>query len=206
LRQVLGWREYMWGIYWLKPELREVNVLAHQRQLPPSWRGESTTRMNCLAQALDGLEERAYVHHIQRLMVLSNFANLYGIHPVAVRDWMRARYIDGSDWAMVPNVMGMGLWADGGTLSTKPYVSGGAYIKKMSDYCRDCEFNPAKRVGADACPFTTLYWDFLHRHRDQLATNHRLARPYANLARLRDREATLEQAQQVKRMIGAGEM
>jgi deoxyribodipyrimidine photolyase-related protein len=206
LRQVLGWREYMWGIYWLKPEMKDANVLEHRRSLPPSWTGEADTSMNCLAQTLKNLHARGYIHHIQRLMVLSNFANLYGIHPTQVREWMRVRYIDGSDWAMVPNVMGMGLWADGGGISTKPYVSGGAYIRKMSNYCADCPYNPSKRVGDNACPFTTLYWDFLNRHRDKLANNHRLAQQYATLERLKDREQTLDRAEEVIRLIGDGEI
>ena len=137
-------------------------------------------------------------------MVLSNFANLYGIHPRRLMNWMLSQYIDGAEWVMVPNVMGMALWADGGRMATKPYVSGGAYINRMSDYCSDCAYDPRKRVGDDACPFTTLYWDFLDRHRDVLAGNHRMARPLANLDRLSDLDAVRDHAAFVKRAISDG--
>jgi deoxyribodipyrimidine photolyase-related protein len=206
IRQVIGWREYMWGLYWLWPELEEANRLDHQRELPPAWTGRAATEMNCLAATLESLDEHAYVHHIQRLMILSNFANLYGIAPVRVRTWMRERYIDGGDWVMVPNVMGMGLWADGGRMATKPYVSGGAYVNRMSDYCKPCRFDPAKRTGDRACPFTTLYWDFLDRHRDRLSGNHRVARQYATLDRLEDLEAIRKRAKQVVAMIRDGKL
>ncbi len=194
----------MWGIYWLWPEQADANVFDHDRPLPPAWTGEASTGLRCLAVTLEGLEERGWIHHIQRLMVLSNLANLHGIDPVLVRDWMRERYVDGADWVMGPNVMGMGLWADGGRMATKPYVSGGAYINRMSDYCGDCRFDPKKRVGEDACPFTTLYWDFLHRHRELLAGNHRMARQYATLDRLADREELLERALEVHEAMQAG--
>jgi deoxyribodipyrimidine photolyase-related protein len=137
-------------------------------------------------------------------MVLSNFANLYGIHPRRLMDWMLDQYVDGAEWVMVPNVMGMALWADGGRMATKPYVSGGAYINRMSDYCSDCVYNPRNRVGEDACPFTTLYWDFLARHRDQLSQNHRMSRPLANLDRLSDLDAVRDRAETVKRGIRGG--
>jgi deoxyribodipyrimidine photolyase-related protein len=119
-------------------------------------------------------------------MVLANFANLYGMEPAELLAWMRERFVDAADWVMIPNVIGMGLWADGGRMATKPYVSGGAYINRMSDYCRDCRFRPTVRSGSDACPFTVLYWDFLDRHRKVLGTNYRLARQYATLDRLPD--------------------
>lgn len=206
IRQIIGWREFVWGIYWLWPDQEDENALDHERELPPSWTGEAGTEMNCLSVTLEGLEERAWAHHIQRLMVLSNFANLYGIRPASVRDWMRERYIDGADWVMGPNVMGMGLWADGGRMSTKPYVSGGAYINRMSDYCGECRFNPRKRTGDDACPFTTLYWDFLARHRKTLEPNARMARQYSNLDNLSDLDDVRERASHVVHAISQGQI
>lgn len=206
IRQIIGWREFVWGIYWLWPDQGEGNALGNDRDLPPSWVGEAATSMNCVAITLEGLDQRAWVHHIQRLMVLSNFANLYGIDPHLVRDWMRERYIDGADWVMGPNVMGMGLWADGGRMSTKPYVSGGAYISRMSDYCGDCRFDPGKRTGEEACPFTTLYWDFLDRHKDVLSSNARMARQYANLGRLSDVDEVRQRATEVIAAIGEGDL
>jgi deoxyribodipyrimidine photolyase-related protein len=197
IRQVIGWREFVWGIFWLWPDQQNANTLQQRRHLPPSWTGDAATSLRCLAVTLDGLHERGWVHHIQRLMVLSNFANLYGIDPRRVRDWMREQYVDGADWVMGPNVMGMGMWADGGRMATKPYVSGGAYVNRMSDYCDECRFDPKKRVGDDACPFTTLYWDFLDRHRDQLEPNARLARQYHTLERLSDLDDVRNRAQQV---------
>ena len=162
--------------------------------------------MRCVAEALTGVEERGWLHHIQRLMVLANFANLYGIDPARVRDWMRERFVDGADWVMGPNVMGMGMWADGGRMSTKPYVSGGAYINRMSDYCGACRFDPKQRTGPDACPFTTLYWDFLDRHRDRFATNARMARQYSTLDRLKDVDELRQRAATVIAEIAAGRL
>jgi deoxyribodipyrimidine photolyase-related protein len=204
IRQVIGWREYVWGLYWMWPDHIDSNVLGHRREVPPAFTGEAETRMACVADTLDGLRKRAWVHHIPRLMVLSNLANLYGIQPRRLMDWMLDQYIDGAEWVMVPNVMGMGLWADGGRMATKPYVSGGAYINRMSDYCSDCAFNPRHRVGEDACPFTTLYWDFLDRHREALKSNHRMARPLANLERLSDLDEVRDRAAFVKRGLRDG--
>ena len=206
IRQIIGWREFVWGIYWMWPDQGDENALGNDRGIPPSWMGDVTTSMRCMEVTLDGLQRRAWVHHIQRLMVLSNFANLYGIEPTSVRDWMRERYIDGADWVMGPNVMGMGLWADGGRMSTKPYVSGGAYINRMSDYCGDCRYKPGERTGKDACPFTTLYWDFLDRHREVLSSNARMARQYANLDRLSDINEVRQRAEDVIAGIEDGQI
>ncbi len=206
IRQVIGWREFVWGIYWLWPEQTHSNRLNHRRRLPPVWLGEADTEMRCLQSTLDALNTRGYVHHIQRLMVLANFANLYGIQPAAVREWMRERYIDGGDWVMGPNVHGMALWSDGGRMATKPYVSGGAYLKRMSDYCSGCRFDPGSRTGDDACPFTSLYWDFLARHRDTLSDNFRLARQYSTLGRLKDLEATRARAATAIRKLREGKL
>ena len=139
-------------------------------------------------------------------MILSNLSNLYGVEPSAVMRWMGDTYIDGAEWVMVPNVMGMGLWADGGRMATKPYVSGGAYIDRMSDYCAGCRFDPRKRTGDDACPFTTLYWDFLARHEERLRGNHRMSRALAGMRRLSDLEAVRERARFVVDALGDGRL
>lgn len=204
IRQVIGWREYVWGLYWLWPDHIEANELGHRRHLPPAFKGETGTDMACVADTLGGLHERAWVHHIPRLMVLSNLANLYGIAPRRVMHWMWDNYIDAAEWVMVPNVMGMALWADGGRMATKPYVSGGAYINRMSEYCSGCRFDPRKRTGDDACPFTSLYWDFLARHEEQLADNHRMARPLANMRRLSDLDEVRDRARHVVRGLRDG--
>ncbi len=204
IRQVIGWREYVWNLYWLWPELADANALGHARPLPPAFSGKATTHMRCLADVLESLDRRAWVHHIPRLMVLSSFANLYGVAPRLLMDWMLDRYIDAAEWVMVPNVMGMGLWADGGRMASKPYISGGAYIDRMSDYCGSCPYDPRRRTGDDACPFTTLYWDFLARHEERLAGNHRLARPLASMRRLSDLEEVRARATGVIADIGEG--
>ncbi len=206
IRQVIGWREFVWGIYWLWPDQWNANFFGHRRHLPPAYEGDASTEMRCVQVALDGLEERGWNHHIQRLMVLANFANLYGVQPARLRDWMRERFVDAADWVMGPNVMGMGLWADGGRMATKPYVSGGAYVNRMSDYCGDCRFDPRARTGDDACPFTTLYWDFLARHRDALEGNHRVARQYATLDRLSDLPEVRKRAGYVIRAVRDGRL
>lgn len=206
IRQVVGWREFVWGISWLWPEQAEANALENHLPLPPAFTGAASTTLACLESALEGLHQRGWVHHIQRLMVLSNIANLVGVEPAAVRRWMRRMYVDGADWVMGPNVMGMGLWADGGRMSTKPYVSGGGYINKMSDHCRSCRYDPGKRVGEEACPLTTLYWDFLDRHRAVLASNHRMAPQYGTLGRLADLEELRARARHVIAEISAGRM
>lgn len=206
IRQIIGWREFVWGVYWLWPDQYDSNALNHRRRLPPALTGDAETQMRCLQRTLDGLRERGWVHHIQRLMVLANFANLYGIRPALVRDWMRGQYVDGAPWVMGPNVMGMALWADGGKMSTKPYVSGGAYIHRMSDYCESCRFKPSKRTGEDACPFTTLYWDFLDRHRARLRSNPRIARQYSTLDRLDDMDEVKARAEYVTRAIRDGRL
>jgi deoxyribodipyrimidine photolyase-related protein len=139
------------------------------------------------------LRERGWVHHIPRLMVLSNYAMQRGWDPAQVTAWFHEAFVDGYDWVMVPNVVGMSQHADGGLMATKPYVSGGAYIDRMSDYCAGCRYNPKKRVGDDACPFTAGYWSFLDRNAELLKGNHRMAQPLSGLARLTDRAAVVEQ-------------
>ncbi len=168
IRQLIGWREYVWCRYWIwGPEYAGQNRLDAHRPLPPVFTGQAPTAMRCVSTTLQTLHDHAWVHHIQRLMVLGNLALLAGVDPVAMTDWMWAGFVDGAEWVMVPNVIGMALHADGGQMATKPYAAGGAYIDRMSDYCRGCRFDRTKRTGPDACPFTTLYWDFLARHADR---------------------------------------
>ncbi len=205
IRQIAGWREYVWGVYWLwGDEYRLGNALAADRPVPPAFTGEASTEMACVAHTIDGLHERAYTHHIERLMVLSNLALTAGIDPQEMTDWMRANFVDAADWVMVPNVVGMGLHADGGRMATKPYASGGAYLNRMTDHCGGCSFDPKKRTGPTACPFTTLYWDFLARNEDRLQSNHRMRVPLSGLRRLSDLDATRERAVEVRRRLEDG--
>ena len=204
LRQVLGWREYVWGVYWLwMPEYRDANHFGATRPLPPAFVGGGT-RMRCVDRALDGVDRRGYAHHIQRLMIFGNLALLAGVDPQAMVDWMWSRFVDGAEWVMLPNVIGMALHADGGRMATKPYAAGGAYINRMSDHCRHCFYDPKQRTGEKACPYTTLYWDFLARHRPKLAGNHRMVQAVRNLDRLRDLPDVRDRAVEVLDMLDRG--
>jgi deoxyribodipyrimidine photolyase-related protein len=197
VRQVIGWREYIWSIYWHAPaDYRTRNAMAAHGSLPDWWRDLDATEQlgaNCLSSVMRDLRERGWVHHIPRLMVLSNYAMQRGWDPAALTAWFHEAFVDGYDWVMVPNVVGMSQHADGGLMATKPYVSGGAYIDRMSDYCSGCRYNPKKRLGEDACPFTAGYWAYLDRNAPALKGNHRMAQPLAGLARLGDRHAVVEQ-------------
>jgi deoxyribodipyrimidine photolyase-related protein len=206
VRQVLGWREFLWGVYRTADEgYAQRDALRADAPLPPVFTGAAGTDMRCVDDTLASVRTHAYAHHIQRLMVIANLATLAGIRPDALTDWMHGAFIDAYDWVMVPNVIGMGTFADGGEVATKPYVSGGAYIDRMSlDYCRPCRYDRAKRTGDDACPFTTLYWDFLDRNRATLASNHRIGRAYANLDRLGDLDAVRARATEVRRRLADG--
>ncbi len=195
IRQVIGWREYVHGLYWhLGPSYREHNALAADRPLLPVLTEPSRSQMACVTSIVADIDERGWVHHIPRLMVLSNLALLTGVVPQEFLDWMRRVFIDAHEWVMVPNVIGMGLHADGGQMMTKPYAAGGAYISRMGQYCGDCRYDPKRRTGDDACPFTTLYWDFLDRHRERFLRNHRMATQVRGLDRLADLEAVRERA------------
>ena len=208
VRQILGWREFVWGVYhrWM-PGYRRSNHLRGDLDVPPAFTGGAPTEMVCVADTVQQVHDHAYAHHIQRLMILANLATSAGVHPGKLTDWMHEAFIDAYDWVMVPNVLGMGTFADGGRMSTKPYVSGGAYVNRMSDrYCGDCRFDPTKRTGDDACPFTTLYWDVLDRNRDRLGGNHRLRQPYATLDRLADRDEVRGRAREVRRRLAAGDL
>jgi deoxyribodipyrimidine photolyase-related protein len=207
IRQIIGWREYINGLYWHFGDLyRDENALAANRPLLPLFEDSSKTKMNCVSTQVRDIEARAWVHHIPRLMVLSNLALITGTSPQEFLDWMRRAFIDAADWVMVPNVIGMSLHADGGRLATKPYASGGSYISKMGNFCKACEFDPKKRVGADACPFTTLYWDFLERNRERFAKNHRMGQQLAGINRLSDLPQLKERAQEVFELLSRGEL
>ncbi len=182
VRQILGWREFVRGIYWYRmPDYAATNALAAQRDLPWFyWSGE--TEMNCLAQAVADTRANAYAHHIQRLMVTGNFALLAGVAPAQVEAWYLAVYADAYEWVELPNTHGMALFADGGLLASKPYAASGAYIDRMSDYCVGCRYDPKIKLGPGACPFNPLYWHFLIENRATLAGNPRMALPYRSLA------------------------
>ena len=184
IRQILGWREYVRGVYWARmPEYATSNVFGYRRDLP-RWFWTGTTRMNCLRHAISQSLEHAHAHHIQRLMVIGNFALLSGLNPHQVHRWYLGVYIDAFEWAEMPNTLGMSQFADGGLLATKPYVSAGAYIKRMSDYCKGCHYRQDLSVGQQACPFNALYWNFLVRERALLQSNPRLAPVYRQLEHL----------------------
>ncbi|MFU7529172.1 cryptochrome/photolyase family protein [Qipengyuania sp. ASV99] len=184
IRQIIGWREYVRGFYWLHmPGLAEANELAAARPLPEFfWTGD--TDMRCLADCVRTTREDAHAHHIQRLMVLGNFCLIAGIDPKAVQDWYLAVYADAYEWVELPNVSGMVLYADGGKLATKPYAASGNYINTMSDYCKGCRYKVSQKTGEGACPFNALYWHFMDRNRDRLKGNHRIGRIYANWDRM----------------------
>jgi deoxyribodipyrimidine photolyase-related protein len=184
IRQILGWREYVRGLYWLKmPAYAGTNALDARRPLPDFyWTGE--TEMNCLRQAIGETRRDAYAHHIQRLMVTGNFALLAGLEPQAVEEWYLLVYADAFEWVELPNTHGMALFADGGVMASKPYAASGAYINRMSDYCSGCAYDPAEKLGPKACPFNYLYWDFLLRNEKRLSGNPRMAMPYRTLAKM----------------------
>ena len=178
IRQIIGWREYVRGIWALKgPAYLRQNALNHAAALPDAYWG-APTKMNCLSKAVAQTRDLAYAHHIQRLMITGNFALLAGVDPAEVHEWYLAVYIDAFEWVEAPNTLGMSQFADGGLLGSKPYVSSGAYIDRMSDYCGGCHYRVKERVGPRACPFNPLYWHFLDRHRSRFATNPRMAQMY----------------------------
>ncbi|PZO02964.1 MAG: cryptochrome/photolyase family protein [Hyphomicrobiales bacterium] len=192
IRQILGWREYVRGIYWVEmPAYAQTNALSGDRPLPWFyWSGE--TAMNCLATTIADTRKHAYAHHIQRLMVTGNFALLAGIRPTEIEAWYLAVYADAFEWVELPNTHGMVMFADGGLLASKPYAASGAYIDRMSDYCGRCVYDPKIKTGKGACPFNVLYWNFLIRNRTVLERNPRMAMPYKTLDRMPpDRVATI---------------
>ncbi|KQU48178.1 deoxyribodipyrimidine photolyase [Sphingomonas sp. Leaf339] len=183
VRQIIGWREFMRGIYWREgPDYVNRNALDHHRPLP-GWYWTGDTDMHCLAEAIGQTLDTAHAHHIQRLMVTGNFALLIGADPKQVHEWYLEVYIDAYEWVELPNTLGMSQFGDGGLVGSKPYISSGAYIDRMSDYCGQCRYNVKKRIGDDACPFNALYWDFIARHEDTLGRNRRMAMPYRTWAK-----------------------
>jgi deoxyribodipyrimidine photolyase-related protein len=183
VRQILGWREFSRGVYWaLMPEYATRNALEAQAPIPAFfWSGE--TDMACLRDSLTQLLREGYAHHIQRLMVLGLFLMLWGANPRKAHEWHMEMYLDAIDWVSLPNMLGMSQHADGGVMGTKPYCASGAYIDRMSDCCKGCRYDPKVSVGPTACPFTTLYWDFLRRHQARFRPNMRMKMQLANLAR-----------------------
>jgi len=203
VRQVLGWREYVRGVYWTQmPDYLDQNALGAHHDLP-DWYWSGETDMACLREAIGQTLAHGYAHHIQRLMVTGLYALLYGVEPRQVQAWYLGVYVDAVEWVELPNTLGMSQYADGGLMASKPYIATGRYIERMSPHCRSCRYDPAQRVGAQACPFTTLYWDFLMRHEPMLAKNPRTALQVKNLARLDDaqRRAVAEQAARLRRPI-----
>ncbi|CAM3313701.1 cryptochrome/photolyase family protein [Aequorivita lipolytica] len=175
VRQILGWREYMRGIYWMKmPEYQHLNKLDNQNKLPDFyWTGN--TKMNCLSHSITQSLDNAYAHHIQRLMITGNFALLTQIHPDEVDAWYLGIYIDAIEWVEMPNTRGMSQYADGGIVATKPYISSGSYINKMGNYCKTCVYNVNEKTGENACPFNSLYWNFLNEKREYFKHNQRMS-------------------------------
>ncbi|WP_128000259.1 cryptochrome/photolyase family protein [Piscinibacter defluvii] len=201
VRQILGWREYVRGIYWTRmPAYAGLNALDAQQDLP-AWYWSGDTTMACLRDALVQTLAHGYAHHIQRLMVTGLFALLYGVQPQQVHAWYLAVYVDAVEWVELPNTLGMSQYADDGLMASKPYAATGKYIQRMSPHCRGCRFDPAQRSGATACPFTTLYWDFLLRHEARLAANPRMVMQVRNVARLDEaqREAVRARAAAIRR-------
>ena len=207
IRQILGWREYIWNCYWRwMPDYAQRNHLQAQRPLPPLFTNPRKTQMKCMSTVLNGVNEHSYSHHIERLMVLGNFALITGTNPQQFTEWMWNSFIDAAEWVMVPNVIGMSLYADGGMLATKPYASGGAYIDRMSNHCKGCAYDRKKRTGDDACPFTVLYWDFMMRHQDTFVKNPRIARQVRAAQQLSDIEAVQQTAQTILQCLDAGQL
>jgi len=207
IRQLIGWREYVRGVYWLKmPDYADGNLFGNDRPLPDFyWTGD--TRMNCMSQAIGQSLKHAYAHHIQRLMVTGNFALLAGIAPTQICDWYLAIYMDAFDWVELPNTLGMVMHADGGYLGSKPYCASGQYIKRMSDYCRNCAYKVGESTTDDACPFNSLYWHFLMRHGDLLRGNQRMGMVYKNLDRMTEskQQALWDRGQKLLAKLDAGE-
>ena len=195
IRQILGWREYVRGVYWAHmPGYADHNVFGHKRALP-AWFWTGHTKMRCLAHAVGQSLEHAHAHHIQRLMIIGNFALLAGLDPALVHRWYLGIYIDAFEWVELPNTLGMSQFADGGLMATKPYVSSAAYINRMSDYCKQCHYDKKLRLGEKACPFNALYWDFFARNADKLSVNPRLGMVYRQLQRMGDNDLNSLQGQ-----------
>ncbi|ODM45969.1 deoxyribodipyrimidine photolyase [Ruegeria sp. PBVC088] len=207
IRQIIGWREYVRGIYFREgPEYPGRNILKHKRKLPWFyWSAE--TDMRCVAKAVEQTRDEAYAHHIQRLMVTGNFGLLAGVDPQALHEWYLSVYVDAFEWVEAPNTVGMSQFADGGIIASKPYVSSGNYINKMSDHCKPCAYSVTAKTGENACPFNLLYWHFMDRHRDRFEGNPRMAQMYRTFDRMDPdkRETILREAQDFLDRMEAGE-
>jgi len=207
IRQIIGWREYVNGMYWyLGQDYKELNHLDAKRKLLPLFTDPDKTKMNCIKTTVSDINQRGWVAHIPRLMLLSNLALITGTNPQEFLQWMREVFIDAADWVMVPNVIGMGVHADNGVMMTKPYAAGGAYISKMSNYCKGCFYDPKLRTGETACPFTTLYWDFLDRNHEEFKGNHRMAQQLFGIGRLKDMPEVRKRAEKVLEGLEKGEI
>jgi len=205
VRQIIGWREYVRGVYWLKgPTYKASNALGADRKLP-SFYWSAETDMACVRDVVETTRDHAYAHHIQRLMVTGNLALLLGVHPDEVNDWYMVVYADAFEWVELPNTHGMAIFADGGVVASKPYAASGAYIDRMSNYCGGCAYDVKDRLGDRACPFNALYWDFLDRNSERLGKNLRLAMPYKTLSRMssEDRAAIRAKASRTREELGA---
>ena len=206
IRQILGWREFVRGIYWTHmPSYAELNFFDAKRPLPELyWSGK--TQMVCVAEAVKHTREHAYSHHIQRLMVTGNFALLAGIDPVEVCEWYLLVYADAYEWVELPNTLGMALFGDGGIMASKPYAASGKYIHRMSNYCQHCSYDPEVTVGENACPFNSLYWDFMARNEGKLRGNQRMPYVFANWERMgpAQHKAIREQAANVMKNMSKG--
>ena len=201
IRQILGWREFIRGVYWLDmPQMADANHYNHTRQLP-RWYWSADTQMNCMKQTVSDTMKHGYAHHIQRLMVTGMFGILAEIDPKQMAAWYLAVYVDAVEWVELPNVAGMALYANGGRFTSKPYVASGAYINRMSNYCKSCKYKPELKTGAEACPTTTLYWNFLIKHYDTFARNPRTALMTKNVDRFNADEVAAIQAQ-AKQVLG----
>jgi deoxyribodipyrimidine photolyase-related protein len=194
IRQILGWREFIRGVYWLDmPQLAEANHYQHTALLP-NWYWTGDTQMNCMRQTVHDTMQHGYAHHIQRLMVTGMFGILAEIDPKQVASWYLAVYVDAVEWVELPNVAGMALYANGGRFTSKPYVASGAYIKRMSNYCSGCKYKPELKTGETACPITTLYWHFLIKHYDTFSRNPRTALMAKNVERFSAQDVAAVQA------------
>ncbi|MEO7241266.1 MAG: cryptochrome/photolyase family protein [Variovorax sp.] len=204
VRQVLGWREFIRGVYWWRmPQLLEANALNHTEPLP-DWYWTGDVQMNCMRQAIGQTLALGYAHHIQRLMVTGNFALTFGVRPAEMHAWYLSVYVDAVEWAELPNTVGMSLFADGARFVTKPYAAGGAYIRRMSNYCDGCRYKPTERTGDDACPMTVMYWDFVARHAQRLEANPRTVMMVKNLRRFGEENVTAVQETAARMRQGAG--
>ena len=199
IRQIIGWREYVRGMYWANmPEYSRLNSLEAKRDLPAYfWSGD--TKMNCMKQSIRQSLDTAYAHHIQRLMVIGNFCLLTGINPDQVDEWYLGVYIDAIEWVEMPNTRGMSQFADGGLIASKPYTASGAYINRMSDYCSSCQYSVKEKIGESACPFNSLYWHFMNRHHDRFSKNPRIGMVYRNFEKMDNelREETIRRGEWV---------